>query len=225
MSIQQFPESDGRFNPIETLIDPVNKLRVSSAQALIDTDFEYGTQQSKWENINVTNNRPFAYQVAAPLPNVTSMSMPTNARVVTVGLNITTATVTQADPNSPVNGYVLYTTTTGHGFRSGQYVTISGSTVAGYNGTFLITSTPSTTTFAVVNSTTGTEGWVSGSASAGVAPPTGTAINVQDTFLAAANGNFIIESGGGTSSFTYLGRAQNRTTVTTIFDTNKTAIY
>jgi hypothetical protein len=225
MSIQQFPAADDRFNPIETLIDPVNKLRISQPQALIDTDFEYGTQQSKWENISVTNNRPFAYQVAAPLTNVVSMSMPTNARVVTVGLNVTTATVTQADPNSPVNGYVTYTTSGPHGFRAGQYVTISGSTIAGYNGTFLITSTLTTSTFAVINATTGNEGWISGSASAGVAPPTGTAITVQDTFLAAANGNFIIESGGGTSSFTYLGRAQNRTTVTSILDPNKTGIY
>jgi hypothetical protein len=31
--------------------DPVDKLRVSTPQALIDTDFEYGTQPTKWETI------------------------------------------------------------------------------------------------------------------------------------------------------------------------------
>ena len=41
MSIQQFPASDGRFNPTEVLTDPVNKLRTSTAQALIDTPEEY----------------------------------------------------------------------------------------------------------------------------------------------------------------------------------------
>jgi hypothetical protein len=224
MSIQQFPASDGRFNPTEVLTDPVNKLRTSSAQALIDTDFEYGTQQSKWENLGVTNNRPFAFQVASPMTNVASITMNTDARIATVALTTTTRTVTGADPSTPSSGYVTYTTSGSHGFRSGQYVTISGSSVSGYNGTFQITST-SNTTFTVVNATTGTEVWTSGSAIAGVAPPTGTAITVQDTFIAAGNGNFIIESGGGTASFTYLGRAQNKTTVTSIFDPNKTAIY
>jgi hypothetical protein len=224
MSIQQFPASDGRFNPTEVLTDPVNKLRTSSAQALIDTDFEYGTQQSKWENLGVTNNRPFAFQVASPMINVASMTMNTDARIVTVALTTSTKTVTGADSSSPTAGYVTYTTSSSHDFRAGQYVTVSGSSVSGYNGTFQITST-SSTTFTVVNATTGTETWTSGSAVAGVAPPTGTAITVQDTFLAAGNGNFIIETGGGTASFTYLGRAQNKTTVTAILDPNKTAIY
>jgi len=225
MSIQQFPASDGRFNPTEILTDPVNKLRTSTAQALIDTDFEYGTQQSKWENLGVTNNRPFAAPSATAIPNVTGMSMSTNARVVTVTLSTTTATVTDAAASTPVASYVQYTTSAAHGFSTGQYVTISGSSISGYNGTYLIYSTPTTTTFAVANSTTGTETWTSGQAVAGVAPITGTAVNVQDTFLAAANGNFLVESGGGTGSFTYLGRAQNKTTVTDILDPNKTAIY
>lgn len=225
MSIQQFPASDGRFNPTEILTDPVNKLRTSTAQALIDTDFEYGTQQSKWENLAVTNNRPFAAPSATAIPNVSAITMSTNARIVTVTLTTTTATVTNATPSTPVSGYVEYTTSSAHGFSVGQYVTISGSSVSGYNGTFLIYSTGTTTTFAVANSTTGTETWSSGQAIAGVAPVTGTAVNVQDTFLAAANGNFLIESGGGTGSFTYLGRAQNKTTVTDILDPNKTAIY
>ena len=225
MSIQQFPPSDGRFNPTEVLTDPVNKLRTSSAQALIDTDFEYGTQQSKWENLGVTNNRPFAFQVASPMINVASITMPTDARVATVALTTTTRTVTDATPNFPFSGYVTYTTSATHGFRAGQYVTVSGSSVSGYNGTFQIIETRTNTTFSVVNATTGTETWTSGSAVAGVAPPTGTAITVQDTFIAAGNGNFIIESGGGTATFTYLGRAQNKTTVESIYDINKTSIY
>ena len=224
MSIQQFPASDGRFNPTEVLTDPVNKLRTSTAQALIDTDFEYGTQQSKWENLGVTNNRPFAFQVASPMTNVASITMNTDARIATVALTTNTKTVTGAESSTPFTGYVTYTTSTTHDFRAGQYVTISGSSISGYNGTFKIVGT-TTTTFNVVNATTGSETWTSGSAVAGVAPPTGTAITVQDTFIAAGNGNFIIESGGGTASFTYLGRAQNKTAVTEILDPNKTAIY
>lgn len=225
MSIQQFPAADGRMNPIEILTDPVNKLRVSQPQALIDTDFEYGTQQSKWENLGVVNNRPFAAPSATALTNITAITMPTNSKVVTVTLGTQTATPNSAVPGSPITDFVTYTTSANHNFAAGSYVKIAGSSVSGYNGIFLITATPTTTTFVVQNSTTGTETWSGASAIAGVAPATGTAVNVQDTFLAPANGNFLIESGGGTGTFTYLGRAQNKTTVTDVLDPNKTAAY
>ena len=39
--------------PAETYRDPVDKIRVSNPQALIDTDFEYGPQPTKWESINL----------------------------------------------------------------------------------------------------------------------------------------------------------------------------
>lgn len=54
--------------PSETMRDPVDKLRVSEPQALIDTDFEYGTQPTKWEAINILNNRPSAfYDITSPI--------------------------------------------------------------------------------------------------------------------------------------------------------------
>jgi hypothetical protein len=42
----------------ETLLDPVNKLRVAAPQSLIDTDFEYGIQGSKWEALVLAGNYP-----------------------------------------------------------------------------------------------------------------------------------------------------------------------
>jgi hypothetical protein len=49
--------------------DPVDKLRVSTPQALIDTDFEYGTQPTKWESIVLQNARQSCYYLP-PLPLV-----------------------------------------------------------------------------------------------------------------------------------------------------------
>jgi hypothetical protein len=225
MSIQQFPQTDGRLNPIENLIDPVNKLRVSQPQALIDTDFEYGIQQSKWENLAVTNNRPFSYPSAAPMPNVALVTMLQASRTVTVTLTTRSAVVNGAAPATPEAGDVTYTTTAPHLFNTGQFVNITGSSIAGYNGIFRITQVPSSTTFVVDNFTTGTEIWTNGLAVFGVAPANGTPISVQDTFLANANGNFIVESGGGTGTFTYIGRSQNRTIIQDLLDPNKTAVY
>ena len=59
----------------ETLRDPVDKLRVSTPQSMIDTDFEYGTQPTKWESINLLNNRPSAfYDITAPLSTITNIT-------------------------------------------------------------------------------------------------------------------------------------------------------
>ena len=137
-------EYEERFVPSEAYLDPTNKLRVTTPQALIDTDFEYGTQITKWENLAMINQRPFAFQSSIQIPNISSITMNTNARTVTVVLS---------------------------------------------SGTF---------------------------------PANGTAIFVQDTFLSIANGNFTIETGGGTASATYTARAANPTAVTAIFDSNKT---
>ena len=54
-------EYEEKFTPSEVLTDPVNKFRTSTGQALIDTDFEYGQQSTKWETLDMINNRPFAY--------------------------------------------------------------------------------------------------------------------------------------------------------------------
>ena len=82
--------------PSETMLDPVNKMRVSQPQSLIDTDFEYGSQTTKWENISLVNNRAFAYDNQVPLTNVTAMTMSAGARVVTV------ATITPPAVGTPI---------------------------------------------------------------------------------------------------------------------------
>jgi hypothetical protein len=52
-----------------TAYDPVDKLRVSTPQSLIDTDFEYGQQPSKWEQLDLENNRQSAwYNANSPIP-------------------------------------------------------------------------------------------------------------------------------------------------------------
>jgi hypothetical protein len=42
----------------ESFVDPVSKIRVSNPENLIDTDFEYGLQSTKWETLELTNNIP-----------------------------------------------------------------------------------------------------------------------------------------------------------------------
>ena len=215
---------DQEFTPSQPFTDPVSKLRVSQAQALIDTDFEYGIQTTKWESLAMTNNRPFAYNTAIPFRNVASISMPTGSKIVTVNLTTRTRTVTGITIGTPGVGFVTYTTSVDHGFVIGEYVNITNVTAA-YTGLYQIIEVPSATTFVVVNSSTSTATDQSGSAEAGFAPPNGTIITVVDTLAKPADGTFLIESGGSTSQFTYYGTAENTTTITSILDVNKSSIF
>jgi len=77
-------EYDEKFTPSEVFQDPVNKFRTSQPQALIDTDFEYGTQISKWENLATINNRPFSFASSVGISGIGTMTLPTSSRTVTV---------------------------------------------------------------------------------------------------------------------------------------------
>jgi hypothetical protein len=48
----------------DSRLDAVEKLRVSNPQSLIDTDFEYSLQASKWEFLTLCNNYPGVYSRA-----------------------------------------------------------------------------------------------------------------------------------------------------------------
>ena len=114
--IDEFAE---QIAPAETMLDPVNKMRVSQPQSLIDTDFEYGSQTTKWENLSLVNNRPFAFDNAVPLTNVTAITMSTNARLVTV-----------ATATPPAVGTPVFIRDTNLSFANGNFVveTVSAGT-------------------------------------------------------------------------------------------------
>ena len=89
-------EYEQKFTPSEVNVDPVNKFRTSQPQALIDTDFEYGAQSTKWESLALINNRPFAYNNPYQQQTYTDVYANLNTRTVTV------ATTTPPSLGSPV---------------------------------------------------------------------------------------------------------------------------
>lgn len=75
--------------------DAVDKLRVSTPQSLIDTDFEYGQQASKWEQVALQQNRQSAYYIVnAPLA-VTAL-IGNQANKYQLALTLTASSVTYA---------------------------------------------------------------------------------------------------------------------------------
>jgi hypothetical protein len=77
-------EYDEKFSPSESYLDPINKLRVSTPQSLIDTDYEYSIQTTKWEQLSLLNNRPFAfYTTATGSINLNDIQATTGSRTYT----------------------------------------------------------------------------------------------------------------------------------------------
>ena len=85
--------------PAETYYDAVNKQRVAQPQSQIDTDFEYGTQGTKWESVALINNNPFAYKSEDNIV-ITDVQVTTNSRTVTVSV--------QTSGDRPAAGEAIY---------------------------------------------------------------------------------------------------------------------
>jgi len=106
--------------PSETYHDAVNKSKISQPQSQIDTDFEYSTQDTKWESLAMINNNPFAYKGLDPI-SVSDAQVTTNSRKVTVSAT-----------NPPAAGTAVY---------------IQDTLFPGANGVFIIDTSNGTTEF------------------------------------------------------------------------------
>ena len=99
------------FTPAPGNMDPVNKLRVSQPQALIDTDFEYGTQPTKWETIGLQQNRQSVYYIPQQPLAVTALAGTATADRIKMdfGSSVTipnnTPIYIQNSTNSTINGW------------------------------------------------------------------------------------------------------------------------
>ena len=106
-------------------IDPVTKLRISQPENLIDTDFEYGLQPTKWETVELINNTPsfFSKSGDTTIPGIVSISTNNGTREITV------------------------TTATDHGLAVGIPINVTGTKSVTADGAYIINSIPNTLTF------------------------------------------------------------------------------
>ena len=81
-----YDEFEETYQPAETYHDSVNKQRVSNPQSQIDTDFEYSTQDTKWEGLSMINNNPFAYKSQEPI-TFTQIEATNNSRTIKITVN------------------------------------------------------------------------------------------------------------------------------------------
>ena len=117
--------SSGEITFPKEFIDPVTKLRVSQPENLIDTDFEYGLQPTKWETVELINNTPsfFSKSGDTTIPGIISIATNNGTREITV------------------------TTATDHGLAVGIPINVTGTKSVTADGSYVINSIPNTSTF------------------------------------------------------------------------------
>jgi hypothetical protein len=111
----------------DTLLDAVDKLRVAAPQSLMDTDFEYSVQPSKWETYLSMNNYPSFF------PKGTGGNSFENVSIF-------------GDGQGP-RSLVTVTTLQFHNLVAGSIVSIQDTTNFRSEGTFLVNSILTPTTF------------------------------------------------------------------------------
>lgn len=101
--------------------DPVGKTRTSQPQALIDTDFEYSVQPSKWEILTLVQNRPSFF------PKGTGGN----------SIDLTSATI--SGNNVAPYSTITVTTTVAHNLSTGDVISVQDTLNAAADGIFIIT--------------------------------------------------------------------------------------
>ena len=134
--IQIFVEANEiRTRPFDFGTDAIERLRVAQPQSMLDADFEYGLQPTKWQAIAVSRGYPSVYEV--PGTDTAVLTVTTDASAGTAGVGQSLITVTTVGP---------------HGFIAGDPITIKAllNSVSGFSraeGTFIITEVSTPTSF------------------------------------------------------------------------------
>jgi hypothetical protein len=111
--------------------DAIERIRVSNPESLIDADFEYGLQPTKWAGYGTTRGYPSVYD----LP----------------GIDLTvTAITTNFTTTSASNSTITVTFSAVHGLVVGDVINVSGldkgiTNFSAADGTFIIATVPNTT--------------------------------------------------------------------------------
>jgi len=115
--------------------DAIERMRVAAPQAMLDADFEYGLQPTKWQALGLLRSYPSFYEI--PATDLTINAITTDASETTGFFGASLITVSTNGP---------------HGYSVGTPITVKGlsSNTNGFSraeGTFLVYNIPSAVSF------------------------------------------------------------------------------
>lgn len=140
-TLQIFAESPFQYVRMPEIgTDAFERTRVAQPTSMLDADFEYGMQPTKWLTISQERGYPSIYEVPGTDLAVTAA---------------TTDASTQSGGVSTAASIITITTAVAHSYTVGQAITIKGfnSAITGFDraeGSFLVYTIPSTTTFTYI---------------------------------------------------------------------------
>jgi hypothetical protein len=121
-----------QIKPWDFGTDAIERMRVSNPQSMIDADFEYGLQPTKWAGYGTVRGYPSTYELPA-----TDLTV--------------TAVTTDWTTTSTTNSLITITTSAVHSILAGQVINLSGLApgITGFSradGTFVVNTVPLSTT-------------------------------------------------------------------------------
>ena len=121
--------------PYDFGTDAIERMRIANPLSMLDADFEYGLQPTKWSAIGTLRGYPSVYEI--PATNTAVENVTTDASSGTSGIGASLITVT---------------TVVAHGFEPGQPITIKAleDSVVGAaraEGSFIVNTVPTNKTF------------------------------------------------------------------------------
>lgn len=121
--------------PYDFGTDAIERMRIAPPQSMLDADFEYGLQPTKWAAISTMRGYPSVYEI--PGTDTPVSTIVTDASTGTSGVGQSLITVTTVGP---------------HGFTAGDPVTVKAladsiTGAARAEGSFVINTVPTSTTF------------------------------------------------------------------------------
>ena len=175
--------------------DGWERTRVSQPQSMIDADFEYGQQPTKWQSLSQLRGYPGIYEV--PGTDLSIASVTSDASYASGG-------------QAGVQSYITVNTNYPHGLTTGSAITVNAllQTVASYDragGSFIVDSVTSSTQFSYY-------------AKGQVGASSGTVISQQSTVI--RKGGFYTGSSLTNVTFSFAGGGASTTATITVTSTD-----
>jgi hypothetical protein len=114
-----------KTRPYDFGTDAIERMRVSNPQSLIDADFEYGLQNTKWQSVGLNRNIPSFFELPGPALTVTDISSLGAATYSTIRVTVES----------------------GQALSVGTPFSVTGTTNTLSDGLFIVSATNGTTTF------------------------------------------------------------------------------
>lgn len=163
-----------KVRPYNFGTDSIERMRVSNPQSLIDADFEYGLQATKWQNLGLNLNVPSFYEASGQPLIVTDISSGGTAAYSTITVTV--------DGNAPAVGTPIAVSGTTNSLSEGLSIvlTSNGSTSFTYLAKGSIASGSIYTPYTVVR-----EGGIYSGSEKTLSSMTGSGSNVTVVFTTA----------------------------------------